>query len=104
MRKLIISTILMFACTSLMAFNAQQHKIVEMIGLVNDYWQTHHKAETNAFWDNAAYHTGNMEAYKLTPNKQWLDYSTKWAEHNKWMGATEKDTSKWLTKIHFLVK
>ena len=36
MRKLIISTILMFACTSLMAFNAQQHKIVEMIGLVND--------------------------------------------------------------------
>ena len=34
MRKLIISTILMLAFTSGMAFNAQQQKIVEMIGKV----------------------------------------------------------------------
>jgi len=52
-----ISTMLMLACTSCMAFNAQQKKIVEMIGKVNDYWQSHHKPETRAFWDNAAYHT-----------------------------------------------
>ena len=95
-----ISTMLMLACTSCMAFNAQQKKIVEMIGKVNDYWQSHHKPETRAFWDNAAYHTGNIEAYKLTPNKQWLEYSTKWAEHNKWMGATEKDASKWKYKLY----
>ncbi|WP_018462596.1 glycoside hydrolase family 88 protein [Segatella paludivivens] len=100
MKKLMISTMLMLACTSCLAFNAQQKKIVEMIGKVNDYWQSHHKPETRAFWDNAAYHTGNIEAYKLTSNKQWLEYSTKWAEHNKWMGATEKDASKWKYKLY----
>ena len=49
-----------------------------------------------SFWDNAAYHTGNMEAFFLTGNQHYLDYSLKWAEHNKWKGATEADPTKWL--------
>ena len=75
-------------------------QVVALIKKVNNYWQANNKPEVRAFWDNAAYHTGNIEAYKLTSNKQWLEYSTKWAEHNKWMGATEKDASKWEYKLY----
>ena len=67
---------------------------IEMISMVNNYWQCTHKPEVRAFWDEAAYHTGNMEAYRLLGNAQWLDYSVTWARHNKWMGAQEKDTAK----------
>ena len=40
-------------------------QVVELIKKVNTYWQTNNKAEVRAFWDNAAYHTGNMEVYKM---------------------------------------
>ncbi|MCI9285003.1 MAG: DUF2264 domain-containing protein [Muribaculaceae bacterium] len=66
-----------------------------MIDKVNNYWQNAKPAEVNPFWDNAAYHTGNMEAYRLTGNEDWLDYSTRWAEHNEWKGAKSNDRSKW---------
>lgn len=67
----------------------------KIISKVNDRWQSTHPAEHNSFWDEAAYHTGNMEAYFLTGNQNWLDYSRKWAEHNDWKGAKGKDRSKW---------
>lgn len=38
------------------------------------------------------------EAYELIGNPKWLDYSTEWANHNHWTGATEPDTSKWVYK------
>lgn len=66
-----------------------------IIAKVNDHWQSTHSPEHNPFWDNAAYHTGNMEAYALTGNSDWLDYSEKWAEHNDWKGAKGTDRSKW---------
>ncbi|MBQ3753724.1 MAG: glycoside hydrolase family 88 protein [Prevotella sp.] len=72
--------------------------VISMIEKVNNYWQQNNKAEVRAFWDNAAYHTGNVEAYKLTGNQRMLDYSIRWAEHNKWMGATEADPKKWKYK------
>ena len=50
-----------------------------IIDKVNEHWQNSNDPEVNAFWDNAAYHTGNMEAYRLTGNEKWLDYSTRWA-------------------------
>lgn len=73
---------------------------------VNTYWQTNNKAEVRAFWDHAAYHTGNMEVVQLLKGdrkrsdirQQYLDYSLCWAKHNQWQGATEKDTSKWKYK------
>ena len=67
----------------------------EMIAKVNNHWQQTHSPEHNAFWDNAAYHTGNMEAYFLTGNEDWRDYSEKWAEHNQWKGAKSNDKSQW---------
>ena len=71
---------------------------VEIITKVNDYWQQHHSPKVRSFWDEAAYHTGNMEAYRLLGNARWLAYSDEWARHNKWMGAQEKDPSKWKYK------
>ena len=78
-----------------------------MIRKVNTYWQTNNPAEVRSFWDNAAYHTGNMEVYKLFKEtgdgsqetvNQMLDYSIRWAEHNQWKGATEPDPANWKYK------
>lgn len=70
-------------------------EVRSIITKVNNYWQANNKAEVNSFWDNAAYHTGNMEAYRLTGNDEWLGYSTRWAEHNGWKGAKSNDRAKW---------
>lgn len=88
---------------------SEREKVEQTIIKVNDYWQIHNSYKTPSFWNWAAYHTGNMEAYKLFNNeiktpaakqkaKTWLDYSNAWADYNKWSGATEKDPSKWLYK------
>ena len=104
-RLLIILTVLLASVQgyadnhSLMAQDAWTgEKVIDNIRLVNTYWQTNHPAEVRAFWDHAAYHTGNMEVYKLLKDKQMLDYSIRWAEHNKWKGATESDPAKWKYK------
>ena len=68
---------------------------IEIITKVNDQWQATHRPEVRSFWDEAAYHTGNMEAYKLLSNARWLAYSDAWARYNLWQGAREKDPSKW---------
>ena len=88
---------------SLSAFSANSDKeaakeaakIRSIIAKVNDYWQKNNPAEATPFWHVAAYHTGNMEAYRLTGNPDYLKYSETWAEHNKWEGAQGKDKSKW---------
>ena len=46
-----------------------------IIERVNDTWQAAHAPEASAFWDEAAYHTGNMEAYRLTGNTRWMKKS-----------------------------
>jgi rhamnogalacturonyl hydrolase YesR len=78
----------------------QQRSTIEIITQVNDYWQQHHKVEVRSFWDEAAYHTGNMEAYKLLGVARWKNYSEDWARYNLWMGAREKDPSKWKYKTY----
>jgi hypothetical protein len=75
-----------------------QLSTIEIIEKVNDYWQQHHSPKVRSFWDEAAYHTGNMEAYRLLGHARWLDYSDRWARHNLWQGAREKDPSKWKYK------
>lgn len=70
-------------------------KVRGIITKVNNHWQQTNPPETRSFWDNAAYHTGNMEAYFLTGNEDWKTYSERWAEHNGWMGAKGTDRSRW---------
>ena len=75
-----------------------QPSALELVEKVNNHWQANNKPEVRSFWDDAAYFTGNMEAYRLTGNARWLEFSDKWARYNKWSGAREKDPSKWKYK------
>lgn len=97
MRKLLI-TICALTCMTLQAKQWTSGDVKDMIKKVNSYWQTNHSAEVRAFWDNAAYHTGNIEVYKLLNDSKMLDYSIRWSEYNKWKGATESDPAKWKYK------
>ena len=54
-------------------------EVIEMIHKVNGYWQMNHPEHGRSFWDNAAYHTGNMEVYFLTKKPEYLEYSKEWA-------------------------
>lgn len=69
--------------------------ILFIINKVNSHWQKTHPKPDRAFWHPAAYHTGNIEAYKVTGNEDFLQYSKKWAEHNDWKGAKSDDKSEW---------
>jgi rhamnogalacturonyl hydrolase YesR len=92
--------VLLFFAT--VAVNAQnqlsKEEVLEMINRANTYWQNNNKPEVRAFWDHAAYHTGNTEAYEITKNEAYRKYSEDWAEHNKWMGAKSTDRSNWKYK------
>lgn len=70
-------------------------EVIGIIHKVNNYWQARHPKHGRAFWDNAAYHTGNMEAYFLTKDPQYLKYSEAWAEHNEWKGAKSDNKKDW---------
>lgn len=73
----------------------EAEQVRQMIGKVNRYWQENNSPETSSFWHYAAYHTGNMEAYFLTGNEDYLKYSEAWAEYNGWKGAKSDDKSRW---------
>jgi unsaturated rhamnogalacturonyl hydrolase len=74
---------------------AVKQQILDAIRKVNNFWQEHHPPEVRAFWDEAAYHTGNMEAFKITGDKKYKSYSEKWAIHNQWMGAKSSERKDW---------
>lgn len=99
MRKLLLSACLI-AATIVHARQWTPDQVKDVIRRVNTYWQTNNKPEVRSFWDNAAYHTGNMEVYKLLQDQQMLDYSIRWAEHNQWQGARETDPAKWKYKTY----
>ncbi|MEJ5995667.1 glycoside hydrolase family 88 protein [Pedobacter sp. Du54] len=73
-------------------------EVLANINKANDYWQANNKPEVRSFWDHAAYHTGNMEAYEITKKEAYKQYSETWATYNKWMGAKSDDKSKWKYK------
>jgi len=97
MRKLLLPLCLL-AAVAVQAKQWTPDQVKKVIRRVNTYWQQNNKAEVRSFWDNAAYHTGNIEVYKLLGDQQMLDYSIRWAEHNEWKGAKEADPAKWKYK------
>ncbi len=72
-----------------------KEEVKGMVKQVNDHWQQTHPEPGWAFWHVAAYHTGNMEAYRLTQDTAYLNYSLKWAGHNQWKGAKSEDKAQW---------
>lgn len=79
----------------LYAASETPQQVLETIDRVNTYWQANNSPEVSSFWDNAAYHTGNMEAYFLTGNEDYRQYSEAWAEYNQWKGAKSGNRSQW---------
>ena len=83
----------------------QRSETLAIMQKVNDHWQAQHPitpatawkpyADYSPFWQNAAYHTGNLAAWQVAHDDQWLDYTRRWAEGANWMGATSNDTTKW---------
>lgn len=70
-------------------------EVLTLLKSVNDHWQNTTSYQKNAFWHNAAYHTGNMEVYELTGVEAYKTYSENWAKYNNWKGATSNDTTTW---------
>ena len=105
-RVLFVLMAVLWFLPSAYAKRMTKEDVVNTIIRVNTYWQANNKAEVRAFWDNAAYHTGNMEVVRLLSEdkseelrvKGFLDYSIRWAEHNEWKGAKEADPAKWKYK------
>lgn len=77
------------------AINQSKKEVISIIHKVNNHWQETHPNLGNAFWHVSAYHTGNMEAYKVTQNNDYLNYSLAWADKNEWMGAKSQNKSEW---------
>lgn len=96
--------LLLASCASKMQL-PQRSETLAIMQKVNDHWQAQHPitpangwkpyADYSPFWQNAAYHTGNLAAWQVNHDEQWLKYSRSWAEGAKWMGATSNDTTKW---------
>lgn len=98
MKKCVFVLLNVFLCVAAASCAAKQPKadeVVSIINKVNKYWQDTHPRHERSFWDNAAYHTGNMEAFFLTGNSDYYAYSEAWAEHNEWKGAKSDNRAEW---------
>ena len=69
--------------------------VIAIIEKANDYWQKTNPRPGNAFWHQAAYHTGNMAAYQVTGKDEYRRYSELWAEGNEWKGAKAPRKQDW---------
>lgn len=79
---------------------AESSEVLGLIEKVNDFYQANTSPKVWAFWDHAAYYTGNMEAYKLTGKAAYYDYSAQWCDHNRWRGANSDDKRNWRWKTY----
>ena len=118
----LFSVALLTACTSQKAPQEPlpaPADVLSIIQTVNDQWQQSHPliaaadtvytsdpdhewtfrpySNNSPFWDNAAYHTGNMEVCKLSDelSQKYLPYSLTWAEAAQWQGATSRIREDW---------
>jgi hypothetical protein len=91
--NLLLVALLFFSCSTskqhAYKLKTSKEEVLTIINKVNDY--THGRA----FWDNAAYHTGNMEVVMLTKNEVYRKYSEAWAERNQWQGAKSTNKAEW---------
>lgn len=107
-RNFLMSLLTMLVCATASAQQIPElNDVLGLITRVNTQWQQTHPLKTpeegpfrpystnSPFWDNAAYHTGNMEVVKLTHNTQFLDYSLRWAKAARWQGAQGNDRQEW---------
>ena len=77
------------------AGRANRASVRAALDRANAYWQGANSPDQWPFWDVAAYHSGNMEAYFVTGNPAYRAYSTRWAEHNGWSSARSDVKAQW---------
>ena len=94
--RILLSLLCSVITLGLSAKSMSYDDVKDIVRKVNNYWQENNKPEKTFFWHQAAYHTGNIEAYHLTGDKSFLEYSKAWATHNNWSGSTGNDKSKWV--------
>jgi unsaturated rhamnogalacturonyl hydrolase len=96
---LLLVALLVFSCSASKQqgykVKTSKEEVLSIINKVNDYWQTNNPTHGRAFWDNAAYHTGNMEVVMLTKKESYRKYSEAWAERNQWQGARSTNKAEW---------
>lgn len=105
---LLLVLILFYACNSIdkkktnvasaektSSIPQNKESVLNIINKVNTHWQKTNPEPDRAFWNPAAYHTGNIEAYKVTGNQDFLEYSKAWAEKNDYKGAKSDNQSEW---------
>jgi unsaturated rhamnogalacturonyl hydrolase len=94
-----VGAVCLVACSAqkkiISSLETTKSDVLQIINQVNGYWQLSHKPEERAFWDVAAYHTGNMEVFAITKNEAYKKYSEAWAEHNGWKGARSNNKEEW---------
>ncbi|MBE6287069.1 MAG: glycoside hydrolase family 88 protein [Mediterranea massiliensis] len=98
MKKFFVAALAFVGCMVGSSCSEPQPKVEDVLSIidkVNQHWQESNPKHGRAFWDNAAYHTGNMEAYFLTKNPDYLAFSKAWAEHNEWKGAKSDNKEEW---------
>ena len=102
MKKIYLALLELVLLTTSVSVQAKCPKVTEVMSIiskVNHHWQQIHPKPTSSFWDNSVYHTGNMEAFLLTGDSAFYQYSLAWAEHNEWKGAKSDDKTSW--KYHY---
>lgn len=95
MKNYLFLVLMVLVSVQVSARKISRSELISIIEKVNNNWQKSHPDPGNPFWDNAAYHTGNMEAYFVTGNEAFRKYSENWAIKNNWKGATSNDKSQW---------
>jgi rhamnogalacturonyl hydrolase YesR len=97
MRIILLFFLLIFAVSNSTAVSwlPAKTEVVALIHKANDYWQERNPVHGNSFWNRAAYHTGNMAAFKATGEKQYYDFSYAWSEVNQWKGARSDIKANW---------
>ncbi len=93
MNRFSLFSVLFVLCGTAVAETSND--VLDAIVKVNNFWQAKNSPQKRAFWDNAAYYTGNMEAYRLTGCADWYLYADSWCRHNEWKGAKSNDRSSW---------
>jgi rhamnogalacturonyl hydrolase YesR len=93
------------SCASWKSALPKSADVLADLNRVNRHWQQEHPitpatewkpyADYSPFWQNAAYHTGNLAAWQVTRNTEYLDYTRRWAEGNRWQGATSDNRAEW---------
>ena len=73
----------------------QKDDVMNILNTVNQTWQAKNPTHGNYFWNRAVYHIGNMAAYDVTGEEQYLNFSTAWANKSNWWGATGTNKANW---------